>query len=424
MSLTNYGCLSGKKVAFIGNMNNNYFSLMRYFRDIGVDAHLLVYSNEITGCLKHFSPWCDTWHYEAWSPYIHILPFRNDISSVVGLPKKLVLPPSKKELLKAFEGYDYYIGTGITPALFDKCGLSLNIFSPYEIGIEYLGSTAYNNDIRSSSYFRKILRKKVKKHQGRGIASSKLCLNAGVLQTKRALLELNKELFPLPMPMVYCEKRIGDAFENNFSSVIEKINNHKFTIFHHSRIMWKKPYKYTHSEWSVCSKNTDYLLEGFIRFKKENKMQDALLILCEYGPDVEGAKALLAKAGVENSVIWLPKLQRKEVLALLRFVDVGCGAFMRLSGLLWGGAGWEVMASSKPLLQSFNLSYQDFVDRFGYPPPPLLDVKSSFDVYKHLSNLSAKKAFREKLGMQMQAWFMKHNGENLAKKWLEMLVET
>ena len=31
------------KVALIGNMNNNNFSIMRYFRDLGIDAHLILF---------------------------------------------------------------------------------------------------------------------------------------------------------------------------------------------------------------------------------------------------------------------------------------------------------------------------------------------------------------------------------------------
>ena len=52
------------KIALIGNMNNNNFALMRYFRILGADAHLLLYSNDGKGELSHFKPECDTWDIE------------------------------------------------------------------------------------------------------------------------------------------------------------------------------------------------------------------------------------------------------------------------------------------------------------------------------------------------------------------------
>ena len=62
------------KVALVGNMNNNNFALLRYLRDLGVDAHLLLFDNEI----GHFVPEHDTWQLAKWQPFIHALPFGNN----------------------------------------------------------------------------------------------------------------------------------------------------------------------------------------------------------------------------------------------------------------------------------------------------------------------------------------------------------
>lgn len=423
MNLSSYKFLSGKKVGLIGNMNNNYFSLMRYFRDLGVDAHLLVYSNEIEGGLAHFSPWSDSWDYDSWKRYVRILPFPNDVCSVIGKPKKLIPPPSKKKLLKAFVGFDYYIGTGITPALFNRCGLRLDIFSPYETGIEYLASTDCMNLLRSAPLLRKIRVKKIRGDQAKGVIASKAVLTGELSQTKDILDDLGKQFYILPMPMVYCEKIVGRTFENKFGDILKKIKSHKFTVFHHARVMWKKPATYTDREWCLCSKRTNYLLEGFADFIKISGSKSALLIMCSYGPDIEEAKFLVKDLGIEDNVVWLPKLMRKEILAFLSLVDVGCGEFMTVPKLFWGGTAWEVMAAGKPLLQSFNFSNQEFFENFGYPPPPILDVRSSQDVSKHLYNLASNKETSDELGEKMKAWFLEYNGRNLAKKWLGVLAE-
>ena len=58
------------EIALIGNMNNNNFAMMRYFRDLGADAHLLLYKNDGQEHLSHFKPECDTWNIEWWRPFI------------------------------------------------------------------------------------------------------------------------------------------------------------------------------------------------------------------------------------------------------------------------------------------------------------------------------------------------------------------
>ena len=67
------------KIAIIGNMNNNGFALMRYFRDLGADAHLLLYANDSIDTLSHFKPEDDAWDYSKWAPYVHQTPIINSI---------------------------------------------------------------------------------------------------------------------------------------------------------------------------------------------------------------------------------------------------------------------------------------------------------------------------------------------------------
>ena len=47
--------MSKKKIALIGNVNNNLFALMRHLRDLGYDAHLFHRPEN-----DHFQPKADT----------------------------------------------------------------------------------------------------------------------------------------------------------------------------------------------------------------------------------------------------------------------------------------------------------------------------------------------------------------------------
>ena len=43
------------KIAILGNMNNNGFSIMRYLRDIGEEADLLLFEDDGVASSAHFS---------------------------------------------------------------------------------------------------------------------------------------------------------------------------------------------------------------------------------------------------------------------------------------------------------------------------------------------------------------------------------
>ena len=149
------------KIALIGNMNNNNFALMRYFRILGADAHLLLYSNDGKRELSHFKPECDTWDIEKWQPYIHqtnipnipaaglcfplswLVAFRSIFLTLLGYQGEWNLPVSNREIKKSYIGYDRYIGSGIAPATFARASLILDIFYPYAIGIEFFSDPEF-----------------------------------------------------------------------------------------------------------------------------------------------------------------------------------------------------------------------------------------------------------------------------------------
>ena len=74
------------KLGLIGNMNNNNFAMMRYFRDLGADAHLLLYSNDGKDSLNHFTPEADTWEIEQWTPFIHQTDIPNALVAAFDFP--------------------------------------------------------------------------------------------------------------------------------------------------------------------------------------------------------------------------------------------------------------------------------------------------------------------------------------------------
>ena len=77
------------KIGLIGNMNNNNFAFLRYLINLGYDANLIIFKNEISGNNKHFSPKADSWNIGKWKKYIIQSNLSEDPVSVFNFPISL-----------------------------------------------------------------------------------------------------------------------------------------------------------------------------------------------------------------------------------------------------------------------------------------------------------------------------------------------
>ena len=146
-----------------------------------------------------------------------------------------------------------------------------------------------------------------------------------------------------------------------------------------------------------------------------------LLILLEYGRDVEKSKRLCEELNIANSVRWLPIMDRKDILCLINKVDVVASEFYTGEGVMWGGTGWETLIMGKSLILGFNFEKTSFEELFGFPPPPLFPVKTKNDLKLHLKKLIKSKKLVKENGEKNRIWFYKYNGHKIAKKWIDLL---
>ena len=98
------------------------------------------------------------------------------------------------------------------------------------------------------------------------------------------------------------------------------------------------------------------------------------------------------------------------------------GEFHTNEDVIWGGTGWEVLASGKPLLQSFRFKDGAFESTFGYPAPPMLPVVGPNCIFKHLIDMADHPEKGVAIGKEAAKWFNQYNGIGLAKKWLELIL--
>ena len=108
-------------------------------------------------------------------------------------------------------------------------------------------------------------------------------------------------------------------------------------------------------------------------------------------------------------------------MQIIKKCHIGVGEFYSEKKMIWGGTGWEVLASGRPLLQGFDMNKNEFISQFGYPPPPMLKVNSPECIFKHLLSINNDPTIVDNIGKDALEWFNKHNGIELAKKWLNIL---
>ncbi len=429
------------KIGLIGNMNNNNFAMMRYFRDLGSDAHLLLYANDGKGTLSHFTPEADTWEISRWAPFIQqtdipnapVSAFDFPISTILGLWSNLrrmlgaqeysVGGVTRSQIRNAYRSFDRLIGSGSTPAVIARIDRVLDIFYPYAIGVEFLGSYEFTERLRGP-WYRQLISRSLHRKQLRGISRARCVLCSDREVTGGVLTRLGIRSIQQTIPMVYNGENYPEVPPTPIlANAHSKIRRAGLSLLHHARLIWTKSGRYSNEEHLLSTKNSDWLIRAFAELVVVRPQIQPHLFIVEYGPDVEATKALVVKLGIQESVTWLPKMARRELLWLLRQVSIGVGEFYSSPCMIWGGTGWEALAAGKPLLQAFRFKESEFEEIYGFPPPPMLAVENETDVLKHLLFVADHPEESSQMGVQARKWFNTHNGVALAKKWLTLLTD-
>lgn len=381
------------KVAFIGNMNNNHFAMMRYFRDLGIDAYLFKFANE----LDHFLPECDTYEYAKWAPYVIE-------TKIINGDYKQYLKLKSSELYDLYSGYDFYIGNGFSPAYFHKAGLKLDLFLPYSVGIEY----TYKN--LSKNILDKIKEKLISRSQINGIKNSVRILGTVDAKTYEKAILLGVNTKKIAIPMVYNRSTITNNSEY-INEFIAQINNYSFKVFSHVS-------HFPYDSLAYKIKRNDILINAFAKYIKSNPTHDSLLILFDYGRNVKGSKNMIAELGISKNVLWLPKLERKEIMSIIEHIDLGAGEF---GGYFWGGTGWEFLSKGKLFFQYVDMTNEKIEEITQMAVPPFLNTSDSDFIATKIQYFYNQRQELKDISAKILDWFDENAGLSLAKKYFDLI---
>lgn len=383
----------GVRVGFLGNMNNNHFAIIRFLRDRGVDADLLLFVNEF----KHFHPSSDTYDL-SYLTFTRQLSWGSSIS---------FLGTSRTQIQKDLAPYDVLIGCGLAPAFCEKAGRHLDIFVPY--GGDIWGKTFYRlvSPHRLPSYWSAVF------YQRRGIPNSRivhLSVANPIYEKQYETYKGRSERWAEGVPMVHSptyasEHLYAMANRTHFSHEFKRLRDqYDLMVVWHARHYWKC------SAEDANAKGTDKLLRGWALFRKKSPTVRAVLITLEYGKDVIHSKALIEELGISDSVVWLPKMLRKDIMIGLNLADIVCAEFEK--SWMTSGVLYEALVLGKPILAWRDDDYYRSQCPNIYP---ILNARDPESIAARLAEYLANPEACKRMGEQGRQWYE----EEVVKKALD-----
>lgn len=397
-----------KKLLFIGNMNNNFFSVVRYLIDKGYSADLLIFKNEP----DYFHPEMDTFN-DAYKLYTKGIGWST-------LPTDFI-KADPDDIRAILDKYDVLIGCGPAPAYVNKSGRYLDMFIPY------------GGDIFLFPFLHPNVRRKVRKlvkqylfarNQRLGIRNAKYILSENTNSEYEKIfpkLKIKGTRIPTTIPHIYYPEYTVEnidrvkgrsVFYDQFKAIRDKFD---FVVFHHARHVWHPDTVARH--YLFADKGNDKVIKGFAELVNKDKV-NACLILFEFDDDVQLSKKLIEELGITDNVFWFPRMPRKEIMIGLSCSDIAVGEIAH--PWVTYGIVLEAMVAAKPII----MNRDEELIRTNYNTVyPIAQAVNEVDVYKALKHYYSDKAAAVNDGELCRQWFMKNIVDKSLGKIIEIIEE-
>ena len=369
------------KIALFGNMNNMLYQVARYLRDEKHQCTLFLFEE-----FEWFLPSADS-HVKELDIEIKQLDWkRNNIDSI-----------SKTEIKKVIKGFDFYIGTDISPAYFFKASYKLDIFYPHGSDLYDFPFPPLINKIPQlwelTNYF-------FGKQQFNGIKEA-ICIS----------LDPSEDVYEKPLKIIKGNnfERINSApflyknqYKVGFENAYPRINEFNELRNKYDLIIWQ----HISQDWSdrgpyKINKGNHILIKGFSKFiKKAVSQEKAILVLLEYGGDVQKSKDYVKELGIENHVLWIPKMLRKDIMAALTQVDFGVGELGYRRWFSYSSI-FEYMQAGLPTIHHRD---DDFYKSKGFDLYPMIDADNSEIITQTFLDFEINKEKYKNIGFEARKW--------------------
>lgn len=355
--------------------------MCRFLRDRGVDAHLLLFDNE----LEHFGPVCDTYDLE-YMHYTHQLSW--------GRPVNFPLIESK-EISRDLAPYDFLIACGWAPAFCHKGRRKVDVMVPY--GDDVYDATKYR--------WKRFYHFPITNSQIKGLRQCKVSHMAPTFpmyeDSHDLVMPWVERWFQAP-PMVYSTQYDPKHIESlssrtHWGHVFEEIRKqNEFVAFSHSRhVLGMK-------EDNPNYKGTDKILKGWAEFRKLEPRLNAKLIVLQYGPDVAQSKKMASELGISDTLIWMPLMTRKDLMIGVANSDVVFGQFGPGRDFTCGVV-LETLVMEKPLLCARDPKNEEVKAGKTFP---VVSAKTEQEIASQLLRLAQDRETSQEEAKEGRRWYL------------------
>ncbi len=400
--------MSKIKVALIDNMNNCFFSFARYLRDLGFDAYVY----EVSDSSIYFKPQADT--FEDISKIEYIKKFPVEIN-----PKEWFLL-DKKKIYNEFKNYDIIISAGLSSAYLKKSQIDSDIIIPFGSDLYDIPFFKFKLSSSLKDILKSFVRSSYAKYQKSAYLDARaIAIHAGSKLYEEPLKKLKINWLNIHSPMLY---NLEDTSTINLQNYInkdklKKLENSDFVVFNHARHYWtSNEDKLEDFDKYLGLKRNDRVIRAFARFLKVTKYKNPILVLFEYGLDVNDSKNLIKSLGIENNILWMPKSPRKVIRLLIqKYCNIGTDQFRERISAGLSSVSYEVLSSAKPFV-TYIANMSSFFEK-----SPIIRALNSDDILNIFIDYEKNPSKYEEIGKKSKEWFDSKLGIGLAKRYAKMI---
>ncbi len=168
-------------------------------------------------------------------------------------------------------------------------------------------------------------------------------------------------------------------------------------------------------DWAV--KGNDRALRAFAALAGWGVVRP-VLVLTEWGVDLERSRTLVRELGLEELVRWKPPYPKRQLVDAYREADVVVDQFLIPT---FGGIAPEAMACGRPVVTAYEPALHSWcLDE----DPPIFSATTVEEAFEHLRALAEDQEARARAGRAGRAWMERHHGWRLVAERQARLYES